>query len=68
MNTNFNIDSDSLIHNPEFFEWVVRPTKESDAYWNQFIVANPSRKKEAEEALFIIKKIIPKEKELTEEA
>ncbi|HAQ20322.1 MAG TPA: hypothetical protein DCR40_13990 [Prolixibacteraceae bacterium] len=68
MNTNFNIDSDSLIHNPEFFEWVVRPTKESDQYWALFISANPSRKKKVEEAIFIIKSIIPKEKELTEEA
>lgn len=68
MSLNFNKDSEDLIHNPEFLEWVINPTKESDLYWNQFISANPSRKKEIREAISFIKRIIPKEKELSVEA
>lgn len=67
MNSNFNKDSEDLIHNPEFLEWVTKPTEESDLYWNQFISANPSRKKEMREAISIIKGIVPAEKELSEE-
>lgn len=68
MSSNLNIDPKAFIHNHYFFEWVVNPTKESDHYWNQFISEYPARKKEMEEAIFIIKSIIPEEKELTEEA
>jgi len=67
MNPNLNEDSESLIHNPDFFEWVVRPNKELDQYWEKFISEHPLRKKEVDEAIFIIKSILPKEKELTEE-
>lgn len=67
MSSNFNETSQDLIHNPEFIEWVMRPTKESDLYWNQFILANPSRKQEIREAIYLIKGIIPKEKELSQE-
>lgn len=68
MSTNFNTDPNNLIHNPEFFEWVVRPTTETDHYWKQFLADNPLRKKEFEEASFLIRSIIPKEKELSEAA
>jgi hypothetical protein len=68
MNTNQNAETDHLIHHPDFFEWVVRPTDALDQQWNQFLTDNPSRKKEVEEAIFIIKNIIPEEKELTDEA
>ncbi|MGE5428073.1 MAG: hypothetical protein ACM3O8_09280, partial [Methylococcaceae bacterium] len=67
MSSNFNESSQDLIHNPAFIEWVMSPTIESDLYWNQFILENPSRKQEIREAIFIIKGIIPKEKELPKE-
>lgn len=68
MNANLNYETDHLIHDPEFFEWVVRPTDVLDQQWNQFMADNPSRKNEINEAIFIIKNIIPEEKELTDEA
>lgn len=68
MKTNPDAKTDHLIHHPEFFEWVVRPTEALDQHWNQFLADNPSRKKEVEEAIFLIKNIIPKEKELSEDA
>lgn len=67
MSSNFNESSQDLIHNPAFIEWVMNPTKESDLYWNEFMLANPTRKQEIREAIHLIKGIIPKEKELSTE-
>lgn len=68
MKINTNSEAENLIHHPDFFEWVVRPTEALDQQWNQFLAENPSRKKEVEEAIFLIKNIIPTEMELTDEA
>lgn len=68
MNSFFNKESEDLIHNPEFIEWVIKPTKESDLRWNHFISANPARKNEIREAISVIKRITPGEKEPSEEA
>ena len=67
MNQNLATNSEALIHNPEFYEWVIRPTKESDQHWKQFISENSGHETEVGNAIFFIQSIIPKEKELTEE-
>ncbi len=68
MKEDLNNITDNLIHDPEFLEWVLRPTKESDQYWAQFISDHPSRKKEMDDAISLIKSLVPQEKELTEES
>jgi len=65
MNPIFNSDQDNLIHNTEFFEWVVRPTPELEQYWNQYLSENPASKNEIEEAAFLLRSITLKEKEDT---
>jgi len=68
MNLNIKNSSDDLIHDPLFFEWVIRPTQELDQYWNQFILENPFRQDEIWEAKALVKSIIPKEEELSDDA
>jgi len=68
MRENLNNLPDNMIHDPEFLEWVVRPTQKSDQYWTQFISDHPSRKKEMDDAISLIKSLVPQEKELTEES
>lgn len=68
MKQNSNKDKDDLMHIPEFFEWVIRPTEELDQYWNEFITQNPTREKELEDSVFIIESLIEKEKELSADA
>lgn len=68
MNTNFKNSHDDLIYDPLFFEWVIRPTRELDQYWNRFILENPSRQDEILEAKALVKSIIPEEEELSEDA
>jgi hypothetical protein len=48
-------DPDSVIHQPLFIEWVIHPTRETDLYWNHYLQENPGRRKEIEEARFLIK-------------
>jgi len=67
MNKNRQLpDVDNLIYNLDFVEWVISPNKESDLYWTRYISDYQSRKKEIDEAIFIIRKLIPLEKELTD--
>ena len=47
-----------LIHNPDFAEWVLRPSAESDHYWKTYISENPSKKAEVENARFLISKLV----------
>ena len=68
MKLNFNSHPEHLIHHTEFVEWVLSPNEASDQYWEQFLKENPSRKKEFDEAIFLIKNIIPTEKELSDAA
>ena len=55
-----------FIHNPDFVEWVLRPSAESDQYWETFLTEYPSRKKELEQALFLVKGLNSQQKSLTE--
>lgn len=68
MNQEFDQETNSLLHNPEFQDWVISPTPELDRYWQKYITENPQRRKELEEAVRMIKNLIPKEKELTKES
>jgi len=55
-----------FIHNPDFIEWVLRPSMESDVYWETYIKENPSTKKEIEHARFLIKGLVRQQRSLTE--
>jgi len=55
-----------FIHNPDFVEWVLRPSAESDASWKTYVTDNPSAKKEIEHARFLIKGIVRQQKSLSE--
>ena len=55
-----------FIHHPDFVEWVLRPSMESDAYWKTYVTDNPSTKKEIEHARFLIKGLVRQQKSLTE--
>lgn len=54
-----------FIHNPDFVEWVLRPTAESDQYWADFIAENPLQKKDIEHARFLIKGLVHDQKSLS---
>ncbi len=60
-----NINPNDFIIRDDFIEWVLNPTPEADLYWERFLQDNPSRKKDIDEAVFIIKSIIPKERRLS---
>ncbi|WP_423129885.1 FecR family protein [Gaoshiqia sp. Z1-71] len=62
-----NIEPDDFIGRDDFIKWVLTPTPESDLYWRQFLAGNPSCQKQFDEAVFVVKNIIPDEKELNEE-
>jgi transmembrane sensor len=68
MKPNFNISPEHLVHHPEFIEWVLNPNDTSDQYWEMFLIENPSRKKEFDEGIILVKALNPKEKDLTEDA
>jgi len=55
-----------FIHNPDFVEWVLRPSIESDDYWKTYITDNPSTIKEIEHARFLIKGLVRQQKSLTD--
>lgn len=68
MKINSNNDIRNLIHNQDFVNWIVNPGPESDLYWNQFIQDHPSWKMGIDDAIFIIKNLREKEKEMDEES
>ncbi len=55
-----------FIHNPHFIEWVLKPTNESNQYWETYLKENPSQKKELEHTRYLIKGLIKGEKLLSE--
>lgn len=57
----------NYILQPEFIEWVIRPTQESDLYWENYTVENPSEKNRINQSKSFIKDLIPNEKELSDE-
>jgi len=64
MTERLDISSNDFITRDDFVEWVLDPTPELDLYWRQFLHDNPSSKADIDEAIFIIKNIIPDEKQL----
>ncbi len=64
MTERLDISSNDFITRDDFVEWVLDPTPELDVYWRQFLHDNPSSKADIDEAIFIIKNIIPDEKQL----
>ncbi|NEW83909.1 MAG: FecR family protein [Mariniphaga sp.] len=65
MNPIDEINNFEFIHNPDFAEWVLRPSAESDRYWKTYISENPSKKTEIENARFLINKLLPSERSLS---
>jgi len=61
-----NKSVNDFITREDFVEWVQYPTSESDRYWKQFLLDNPSSKADIEEAIFILKGINPSEKRLSD--
>jgi len=55
-----------FIHNPDFVEWVLRPSLESDHYWKIYVTDHPSTKKDIEHGRFLIKGLVRQQKSLTE--
>ena len=55
-----------FIHNPDFVEWVLKPSIESDIYWETYVKNNPSREKDIKHARFLIKGLVRQQKPLTE--
>jgi len=55
-----------FIDNPDFVEWVLRPSAESNHFWESYATRNPSTKKEIEHARFLIKGIVHQQKSLTD--
>ena len=55
-----------FIHNPHFVEWVLKPTDESNQFWEAYLFENPSQIKELDHARFLLKGLVRKEKSLSE--
>ena len=55
-----------FIHNPDFVAWVLRPSIESDQYWQTYITEHPSQKGDIEQARFLIKGLVRHRKSLSE--
>ena len=55
-----------FIHQPDFVEWVLKPSAESDHYWDAFLGENPSREQEFEHARFVIKGLVHDQKSLND--
>ena len=55
-----------FLHNPDFVEWVLRPSQETDVFWKTYEIEHPSKKKEMEHAQFLIKGLANNQKLLSE--
>ncbi len=56
-----------LIHRPDFVEWVLKPSADSDNYWAAYLDEYPSQKQELEHARFLVKGISHEQKILSDE-
>ena len=56
----------NFIHNHDFVEWVLRPSHQSNEYWDNFINENPSQYKDIEQTRFLIKGLVHQQKSLSE--
>ena len=55
-----------FIHNPEFVKWVLKPTNDSNRYWNNYIAENLTHQKDIEHTIFLIKGLVLNQKSLSE--
>ena len=55
-----------FIHNPDFVNWVLNPSEESDSYWQSWMIQNPLRKTELMYARILISGLVSREKTLSE--
>lgn len=62
--TNSDTEFNFLIHNLQFVDWVINPTPESDLFWQKYIAEHQAERKEIEKAVYVIRKIVPREKKL----
>jgi ferric-dicitrate binding protein FerR (iron transport regulator) len=62
-----NHNKNGFIHDPDFIEWVLNPTSDSDQYWHAWLAENPSQEKEVESAKFLIKNLTHETKSITDE-
>lgn len=56
-----------FIHDPDFVEWVLSPTIESNQFWQTYLAENPSQKMDIEQAIFLIKGLTREKNSLTDE-
>ncbi len=61
-----NKPTTDFIHNPDFVNWVISPSEESEKYWQSWIINNPLRKSELMEGRTLIEGLVRKEKTLSE--
>lgn len=59
-------NSVEFIHNPDFVEWVLRPSLESDQYWKSYLEDNPGKAKEIDQTRFMIEALVRDQKSLPE--
>lgn len=56
----------SIIHDPQFIEWIVSPTDELNDYWNDWLKNNPGKQSEVDEARFLVNNFIRNEGSLSQ--
>ncbi len=62
-----NYETEDFILDDVFLKWVLRPDKESDLFWNDFLSKYPEKKELVKNAVFILKSVQPVEPEISEE-
>ena len=49
--------TEEFVLDDDFMYWVLHPDEESNRFWNEFLHQHPEKKKEIEEAAYIIRSI-----------
>ena len=49
--------TEKFVLDDDFMHWVLHPDEESDRFWEEFLLRYPEKKKEIEEAVYIIRSI-----------
>ena len=62
-----DFDEGDFISNPNFQEWVIRPTGENEHFWNSFVQSHPEKNEVVENAKRVLKSLRFKEEFPTEE-
>jgi transmembrane sensor len=50
-----DFESEDFVLDPDFVEWVLHPTLESDKFWHGFLHIHPGKRKIVKEAVLIVK-------------